>query len=497
MKTLHAIWLIVLSAALFTILGIVESTGVQIRQVNIQSPKLKSNREVRLLHLTDLHLAHLGRHEQRLLALLSKQSYDAVLITGDFLKNRKLLENPDSPPAQQALATVEQFVSALKAPLGVFACRGNNDFSNDKEKSDILMERLERSGVKVLVNEAAPIAEGAVTFLGVDFPWFSRTEVADFAVVECEGNRVLQAKSSSKNSYSHKLIEGERSKWRDYRYSGKFRLSQPERGGIGFIFYSQFDRGWDRFYRLRIRAGQAEFCFSHHGAEAEGQCFPCRLVGNRWYRFLVECRTEAAGAVMRGKVWPDGEAEPDWLVAVVETSAAFQGGTVGVWSAGEGLHQFDDLRVVSCSGDTLMYEDFSATVTGGDPYSWVDYNYEEQILPWLVDSLPDSTVAVLLAHSPDAVVYADAARVDIQLSGHTHGGQVCLPFIGALEAPLALGRRYAQGLFHYGNVMLYVNRGIGSGDLPLRLYCRPEAAIIVLKPMSSANYEDSETGKGF
>ncbi|MDZ7316028.1 MAG: metallophosphoesterase [candidate division KSB1 bacterium] len=489
MKTLlmHAIRFIVLSAALFMILGVFESTGVQVHQINIQSPKLKSNREVRLLHLTDLHLAHWGRHEQHLLALLSRQSYDAVLITGDFLKNRKLLENPDSPAAQQALATVEQFVRALKAPMGIFVCRGNNDFSNDKEKSDTLLERLERSGVKVLVNEAVSIADGAVTLLGVDFPWFSRTEVADFAVVECEGNRVLQAKSSTKNSYSHRLIDKGRSKWRDYRYSGKFRLSQPERGGIGFIFYSQFDRGWDRFYRLRIRGGQAEFCFSHHGAEAEGQCFPCRLVGDRWYCFLIECRTEAAGAIMRGKVWPDGEAEPDWLVSAVEASAVFQGGTVGVWSAGEGLRQFDDLCVVSSIGDTLMYEDFSATVVGGDPYGWVDYNYEEQALTWLTDHLPDSTLTILLAHSPDAVRQAEEAGIDIQLSGHTHGGQVCLPFIGAVQAPIALGRRYAQGLFHYGNTMLYVNRGIGSGDLPLRLYCRPEATIIVLQPRSSAN----------
>ncbi len=89
---------------------------------------------------------------------------------------------------------------------------------------------------------------------------------------------------------------------------------------------------------------------------------------------------------------------------------------------------------------------------------------------------------VLLAHEPD---YADKVvkhgGVDLMLSGHTHGGQVRLPMIGALYTP-PLGRKYIEGLFHLQNgLQLYVNRGIGTVGVPFRLDCRPELTLITLR----------------
>jgi uncharacterized protein len=97
---------------------------------------------------------------------------------------------------------------------------------------------------------------------------------------------------------------------------------------------------------------------------------------------------------------------------------------------------------------------------------------------------PDGPV-LLMAHEPD---YADdvAAHprgplVDLMLAGHSHGGQVRLPFLGALILP-PMGEKYPEGLYRLKQMQLYVNRGIGTVGLPFRLNCPPEITVITLHP---------------
>jgi hypothetical protein len=87
---------------------------------------------------------------------------------------------------------------------------------------------------------------------------------------------------------------------------------------------------------------------------------------------------------------------------------------------------------------------------------------------------------ILLAHEPDFADYAVGRRVDLVLSGHTHGGQILLPLLPPLLLP-DMGRKYVHGLFQMGDGMqLYVNRGIGAVTLPFRFRCRPEITVITL-----------------
>jgi predicted MPP superfamily phosphohydrolase len=88
---------------------------------------------------------------------------------------------------------------------------------------------------------------------------------------------------------------------------------------------------------------------------------------------------------------------------------------------------------------------------------------------------------ILLAHSPDILPLAKSHGVDLVLSGHTHGGQVRLPLLGATVVPSRYGARYAAGLFHEGGAHLYVTRGLGVVRLPVRFLCRPELAILTLR----------------
>ena len=94
----------------------------------------------------------------------------------------------------------------------------------------------------------------------------------------------------------------------------------------------------------------------------------------------------------------------------------------------------------------------------------------------------DGEPTILLAHEPDFADYAMGQQVDLMLSGHTHGGQILLPFLPPLMLP-DMGTKYVHGLFRLGDGMqLYVNRGIGAVNLPFRFRCPPEITAITLQP---------------
>jgi uncharacterized protein len=93
---------------------------------------------------------------------------------------------------------------------------------------------------------------------------------------------------------------------------------------------------------------------------------------------------------------------------------------------------------------------------------------------------PADAPVVLLLHEPDlADEYAHYPNMALQLAGHSHGGQVRLPFIGAPILP-PLGRKYDMGLYKVGEMWLYTSRGIGVTHEPIRFNCPPEVTEITL-----------------
>ncbi|MCA9959782.1 MAG: metallophosphoesterase [Chloroflexota bacterium] len=96
--------------------------------------------------------------------------------------------------------------------------------------------------------------------------------------------------------------------------------------------------------------------------------------------------------------------------------------------------------------------------------------------------LPGGTPVILLAHEPDfADQFAQDERVTLQLSGHTHGGQIRLPLWGPVVLP-EYGRFYHSGLYRIRQMWLYTTRGIGTNGLPLRFLCPPEITHLTLMP---------------
>ena len=93
---------------------------------------------------------------------------------------------------------------------------------------------------------------------------------------------------------------------------------------------------------------------------------------------------------------------------------------------------------------------------------------------------PTDAPAIALVHEPDLIDGPTRdPRVVLQLSGHSHGGQIRVPGVGAPVLPY-LGRRYDLGLYRVADTWLYTNRGIGVGGVPVRFNCPPELALLTL-----------------
>jgi uncharacterized protein len=102
-------------------------------------------------------------------------------------------------------------------------------------------------------------------------------------------------------------------------------------------------------------------------------------------------------------------------------------------------------------------------------------------LSTVMAALPKDGAAILLSHEPDfADQSAPTGRFDLQISGHSHGGQVVLPFIGPPYLSYG-GRKYYSGLYRVGTMLQYTNRGIGMTALYYRLNCRPEITVFTFE----------------
>lgn len=99
-----------------------------------------------------------------------------------------------------------------------------------------------------------------------------------------------------------------------------------------------------------------------------------------------------------------------------------------------------------------------------------------------VKGIPEGAFTVLMAHSPEIIREAEKRGVDLYLCGHTHGGQMCLPWLGPIYINARCPRRYALGgPWRYGDLHGFTNRGFGASTLPIRYNCPPEAVLLELR----------------
>jgi uncharacterized protein len=95
--------------------------------------------------------------------------------------------------------------------------------------------------------------------------------------------------------------------------------------------------------------------------------------------------------------------------------------------------------------------------------------------------IPAGEAVILLAHEPDFADEAADFPIDLQLSGHSHGGQIRLPFLPPLYLP-ELAKKYIWGTYYIGPLTLHTSAGLGTIGIPIRLNCPPEITLLTLRP---------------
>ncbi len=141
-------------------------------------------------------------------------------------------------------------------------------------------------------------------------------------------------------------------------------------------------------------------------------------------------------------------------------------------------------NVITMSGFTILQNEVKnismldgnkISVSGIDDLMLGKPSYEGTL-----GNLNENTFNILLAHEPDAALKSKNYPVHLQLSGHSHGGQVQLPFYGPLITP-PYATEYFEGMYEIENLKLYVNRGLGTTRLPFRFLSVPELTHITLQ----------------
>jgi uncharacterized protein len=115
-------------------------------------------------------------------------------------------------------------------------------------------------------------------------------------------------------------------------------------------------------------------------------------------------------------------------------------------------------------------------------YLWDDSSqYVENSLKKLFNDV-DTNFSILLSHRPEKFHVYKKVNVDLVFSGHAHGGQIRIPFIGGLIAPnQGLLPKYTKGIYNEGTTSMVVSRGLGNSVFPLRVFNPPELVVVTLK----------------
>jgi uncharacterized protein len=181
----------------------------------------------------------------------------------------------------------------------------------------------------------------------------------------------------------------------------------------------------------------------------------------------------------RGKTYGPFEKS---IKGVNELRALLKGPVYGV------LGNHDSIRMapaMEAMGIRLLFNECEPIVRGDDRIylAGVDdpHFYRADDLAKASSQIPPGDFSILLSHSPEIYDRAAASGFDLMLSGHTHGGQLCLPGGFAIKLEARLPRAMGSGAWRYAGIAGYTSVGAGTSLLPVRLNCPPEITLHTLR----------------
>lgn len=457
-------------------------------RIDLPAPRLRA------VHLSDLHILRDRPLLHRLLREIAAAQPNVIVISGDLIR-----DVPEPERLAPRLAATADFMAALRRIAPIIAVQGHSEHQGE------VISRLDQAGVQWLSNEGRRIGPGGgILLLGlnqqVGIDEHGQRWPKPFRPFPYKREWFYGARQGGPfmNFYTHwdPQPAGLADEGGPLAWSGTDVLCdvwiEHDDVGAGFSVHSRFVLGEDRMYRLRrVRAehgGPGSFVLVAHGTTLTGKVDTgVTPEARRWYR--VRLRTEVVPDAVRvmAKVWPADGREPREWQARAEDRSRFRipAGTAGLWGWGGGTVLYRNFKVTGAGGEVLL----EAPLTGRrQPEGWRQGTRGTRLAMALARSpwVPPGTPRVVLSHTPDVVIEASRRGLEAVLAGHTHGGQVRLPFMGALTTRDTLGPYYDFGRFAFpapnarGTTPLYINPGVGTSVLPVRFWCPPRFAVVEL-----------------
>ncbi len=141
------------------------------------------------------------------------------------------------------------------------------------------------------------------------------------------------------------------------------------------------------------------------------------------------------------------------------------------------LMEHSGFKLLMNSFERITLRKKQIVIAGLDDYMLGRPDFEQTL-----GGISDDIYTIFLAHEPDVVKISQSYPIEVQLSGHSHGGQIKLPIYGALITP-PFATEYIEGFYKIGSepLTLYVNRGLGTTRVPFRFLSKPELTIFTLE----------------
>jgi predicted MPP superfamily phosphohydrolase len=488
-----------LGLALGAALVLVDACWIEPRLLLLQdSVRIRlAPQPLRVAHLSDLHIDGDRPLLRRILAEIKAARPDLVFITGDFIQ-----DVADKEERADHTRIAAGFVSELRRMAPVYGVQGHSEHQGD------VVAPLGRAGVEWLSNEGRLVGpDGSLLLLGLNtqvgyddraWKWPS-----PFQPISWEGKRLYGAQFQvpPKNFYTHydPAPNGLADASGPLSWSGYEVLCDVQTGdedsGAAIVVHSRYPLGEDRLIRLRrVRPEHGlpgTFYFVPHGTALEGDIDTgVEPEPGRWYRMRVRTEVDPGEVRVKAKVWPADAPEPrDWQAdAHDRTPSRVKTGTVGLWASAEGPVLYRNLRVTGADGRVLLADSLELPPEMKKPQGFREDARGTRLEMAFARSpyIPPGTPKVVLSHMPDVIREASRKGLEAVIAGHTHGGQVRLPFVGALTTRSSLGPYFGMGRSEWaapsprGLTTLYVNPGVGMSLMPIRFWCPPRWALIEL-----------------
>jgi predicted MPP superfamily phosphohydrolase len=445
--------------------------NIKLEKIRLDSPRLAAALAgLKIIHLSDLHISRYGPREKRLVRLVNEEKPDLVLITGDLVVNY----------TDNFLSCI-QTLRQLRAKLGLFAVHGNAEHAfQPRQALADFEDALQKIPVNLLNNQHIEMRINGNSFYlaGVDDPFF-QFDNFDAAVqgIPSQAVTLLLAHSPDilfprADALAINLLDSpfKKDHFREWGWMDRTQFS-PENGDVYFR-----DDGMEM---MRIQTRQAgvsvDTIILNPYPEIDG--------------LLRENNDATINEILQGNgrhlFYPDMIVVPGSEIEDEAIHGKWKKQTDPSTASGYCLTDLPPQKRVSFQPLVDPEDYFEAQFKAKRKtkyHVWIRMKahkgspLHDSVYVQFSDSV-DDTGRERYRIGKAAYSKERMADIDLILTGHTHGGQIRLPFVRPFATMASLGRKYFSGMYRVGKSDLYVSRGVGCSVLPFRTFCSPEVTV--------------------